>query len=264
MHEDIIRQRFEIWVTDGNLKCPSIERHKDGGYKLMQTYSYWQAWQAAYASIEEQPAAPDKAMMEKMEAIVIEAMKDAWNDICADTDCHPLDIKQHGRRQLGFTPDHWARFTAEMVAHKLAQHGHLTPAPTGERAEALALFDERYTGDGKEEFFSGGPDGQMLAVSYYAFPKDEEQLIRRALSQPVHCTEQPAAPDSGEELVRSVRNLLGALSTCQKQNTPEWMEYITDEANKVCEEAGIDQRIIVNKRGNLGIETAALSKKRGG
>ena len=60
--------------------------------------------------------------------------------------------------------------------------------PTGERAEALALFDERYTGDGKEEFFSGGPDGQMLAVSYYAFPKDEEQLIRRALSQPVHCT----------------------------------------------------------------------------
>jgi hypothetical protein len=39
-----------------------------------------------------------------IEQIVEAAMLDAWNDICADTGCHPLDIEQLGQRRLEFTP----------------------------------------------------------------------------------------------------------------------------------------------------------------
>jgi hypothetical protein len=51
--------------------------------------------------------------------IVSECMEDAWNEICADTDCHPLDIKQMGRRRLEFSPQHWARLTGMRVAAAL-------------------------------------------------------------------------------------------------------------------------------------------------
>lgn len=48
--------------------------------------------------------------------IAAEAMSDAWNEICADTECHPTDITQLGRRQLGFVPHHWARLTGLRIA----------------------------------------------------------------------------------------------------------------------------------------------------
>lgn len=54
------------------------------------------------------------------------AMQDAWNDICTDTGCHPLDI-EHGRaKYLTFTPRHWAaavarRLFANYVAASLAK-----------------------------------------------------------------------------------------------------------------------------------------------
>lgn len=40
------------------------------------------------------------------------AMEEAWDEICADTHCHPLDIEQLGRKRLTFSPGHWARLTA--------------------------------------------------------------------------------------------------------------------------------------------------------
>jgi hypothetical protein len=40
-----------------------------------------------------------------------DAMQEAWDDICADTNCHPLDIRREGRK-LYFHPSHWAEFTA--------------------------------------------------------------------------------------------------------------------------------------------------------
>jgi hypothetical protein len=43
--------------------------------------------------------------------MVAEAMHEAWNEICSDTGCHPLDIERHGK-ELFFHPLHWSRFTA--------------------------------------------------------------------------------------------------------------------------------------------------------
>jgi hypothetical protein len=46
---------------------------------------------------------------------VDEAMQDAWNDICTDTGCHPLDI-EHGRgKHLTFKPSHWANQVAKRL-----------------------------------------------------------------------------------------------------------------------------------------------------
>jgi len=53
-----------------------------------------------------------------------QAMLDCWNTICADTDCHPLDIKRQGRK-LYFSPDHWADMIAAELASRLSSHASL-------------------------------------------------------------------------------------------------------------------------------------------
>lgn len=75
---------------------------------------------AAPASASPAPH-PDKAGNERegIEAIITAAMLDAWNTICSDTDCHPLDIEQLGRRRLGFHTAHWSRQTAARSAEAI-------------------------------------------------------------------------------------------------------------------------------------------------
>lgn len=50
-----------------------------------------------------------------------QAMLDCWNSICADTDCHPLDIKHQGKK-LFFMPDHWADMVAWELSCRLSHH----------------------------------------------------------------------------------------------------------------------------------------------
>ncbi|WP_197975624.1 DUF551 domain-containing protein [Rhizobium sp. CFBP 8762] len=51
--------------------------------------------------------------------IVRSAMLNAWNEICDDTEHHPLDITQQGRRRLSFHPAHWADLTAMRIRDQL-------------------------------------------------------------------------------------------------------------------------------------------------
>lgn len=44
-----------------------------------------------------------------------EAMQDAWNDICTDTGCHPLDIEHGKGKHLTFSPNHWANQIAKRL-----------------------------------------------------------------------------------------------------------------------------------------------------
>lgn len=67
--------------------------------------------------------------------IVGEAMEDAWNDICSDTQNHPLDIEQNFEGQkghLGFSRNHWARITGDRVADALLS---AAPSPSPQRQE---------------------------------------------------------------------------------------------------------------------------------
>ncbi len=58
------------------------------------------------------PSPRAQALTEKL---VKQAMHEAWNDICYDTGCHPLDIHRVKRGELMFIPDHWASATYERL-----------------------------------------------------------------------------------------------------------------------------------------------------
>jgi hypothetical protein len=85
-----------------------------------------------------------------IEVIVTEAMQDRWNDICADTGCHPLDIKQAGKGRLEFHIGHWARQVGKQVALALTRPAS---APQAARyvyqcwnPECDAIWDENPNG----------------------------------------------------------------------------------------------------------------------
>lgn len=61
---------------------------------------------------------PEPVITEEM---VAAAMREAWDEICSDTGCHPLDIEQLGRKRLQFTANHWARFTAMYLTAALKE-----------------------------------------------------------------------------------------------------------------------------------------------
>lgn len=72
--------------------------------------------------------------------LVKNAMLVVWDDICADSHCHPLDIEQNfeGRPgHLGFKPAHWAQRTGEMVAEQIKRF-HETSRK--ERAKKIGRF----------------------------------------------------------------------------------------------------------------------------
>jgi len=49
-----------------------------------------------------------------LEKQVGEAMQKAWDEICSDTGCHPLDITHQGRK-LFFQPAHWVALVAKYL-----------------------------------------------------------------------------------------------------------------------------------------------------
>lgn len=46
---------------------------------------------------------------------VREAMQDAWNNICQDTGCHPLDLTESPAGHIYFSPKHWADAVARIL-----------------------------------------------------------------------------------------------------------------------------------------------------
>jgi len=81
-------------------------------------------------------------------AAIDEAMQDAWNDICSDTGCHPLDI-EHGRgKHLTFKPSHWANQIAKRLfvgalkrRLEILPTSLTHPAPAAQQNEPEAPFE---------------------------------------------------------------------------------------------------------------------------
>ena len=72
--------------------------------------------------------------------LVKNAMLTAWNEICSDTSCHPLDMEQdfEGRKgHLGFVPRHWSQMVGNMVAHQIK---NFVIATHKERAKQIGQF----------------------------------------------------------------------------------------------------------------------------
>ena len=48
-------------------------------------------------------------------------MRVAWDEICADTNCHPQDIIQHGRKILSFKQGHWSLLAGKIVGAQVVK-----------------------------------------------------------------------------------------------------------------------------------------------
>jgi hypothetical protein len=75
---------------------------------------------------------------------VDDAMQDAWNDICADTGCHPLDIERNGRN-LTFEPRHWASAVARRLV--AAAPGYIVGDGSGTRFRVWGEMGPDWTTD---------------------------------------------------------------------------------------------------------------------
>lgn len=62
--------------------------------------------------------------------------------------------------------------------------------------------------------------------------------------------------DDNERLKKAASNYASAVSTCQLQNTPEWMEYIVENSNQFLEIFSVKGRLFINRHGNISVEAA--------
>jgi aminoglycoside N3'-acetyltransferase len=74
-----LRERFEAWYSDGG-KWPRAIECNGGAYKLAQTQSAWEAWQAAEASREKE-IAELKAALERITKIENQYVGSDWEEI---------------------------------------------------------------------------------------------------------------------------------------------------------------------------------------
>lgn len=72
-----------------------------------------------------------------VEAFVREEMRDGWDEICSDTNCHPDDIEQLGRRRLGYRDRHWTSWVAQRVAIRVMEAIRSADAQGGVGREAV-------------------------------------------------------------------------------------------------------------------------------
>jgi hypothetical protein len=88
-----------------------------------------------HPSTKDNPMTPRDETVEVTQADLIErlgkAMREAWDEICSDTGCHPLDIYRVTGK-LFFRPNHWVRLTALHLAS--------APQPLGEVERLLGGY----------------------------------------------------------------------------------------------------------------------------
>lgn len=138
------------------------------------------------------------------EAMVEQAMREEWDEICSDTGCHPLDITRQGRK-LFFSPSHWAA----AVAKRLAALSPL-PAPEAgeadeeaERAESMEAFHKEVMGWlAKRDLVEPNDDEWR---GFTAVIEEHEQEIEACATRMALST--PAAPELAVKAVRDALEL---------------------------------------------------------
>ncbi|KKW92642.1 hypothetical protein [Sphingobium chungbukense] len=80
-----------------------------------------------------------------IERIIKEQMREWWDEICADTGCHPLDFERRGKA-LWYDERHWTQAVAKYAAQKIAA---LSSPSEGRLREAASIIEQfvKYLGD---------------------------------------------------------------------------------------------------------------------
>lgn len=94
--------------------------------------------------------------------IIKNAMLVAWNEICGDTHCHPLDIEHGKGKYLTFTPRHWAKLAGDIAAIDIANLFSIPPedflVPPTKEQQAYLDHLERTSPSPDPSTMVGGPN----------------------------------------------------------------------------------------------------------
>jgi hypothetical protein len=141
--------------------------------------------------------------------------------------------------------------------------GYAHHNPVGSNAEYISIAEEALSTPSPTQDYK--EHGEEVKAHYNAVVKkiDEAETLEEVLAIDV-----TKPTDPRDEEIKRLKELfqafLSVIATCNQINTPEWMEYLAEHANEFCDEIGIDERLCVNKRGNIGfVERYALGQTEG-
>lgn len=201
---------------DAALKAARRLGEVDGAVAMTRTYApsrykLDEELNVARADLLSHVAAKDAALTAKAERIarlefalslvhdlteeaVGAAMLNAWNEICSDTGCHPLDIERRGGK-LYFSPRHWARFTsrellasAKMDERLTAQAAAISELVKGLRnaQRALQPLDTQiYNDNGDLTVASKSLTSDEVIAGYFAYYKARALIAKHGGAYPV-------------------------------------------------------------------------------
>jgi hypothetical protein len=137
---------------------------------------------------------PEGSRELELRELVGEAMQDAWNEICDDTGCHPLDITRNGKL-LYFSRNHWADLVALRLQESLSR-----PDREVERAIFSELPDDvqdHVISSLQESWAIGNPAPEYAAaMAELAFNALHEKGLIALSSSPVADKEVERANDA--------------------------------------------------------------------
>jgi hypothetical protein len=94
--------------------------------------------------------------------LVKNAMLTVWNEICADTGNHPLDIEHGKGKFLTFTPRHWAQMAGDMVQVQIEKL--LAPTPPTSSGDKLTIAELETILASDDQRIHINPDGSLITV----------------------------------------------------------------------------------------------------
>ncbi len=201
--KEIIREFFASGESEINhsyhADCPAAVSRADAIAarksieNMTRSFTDMKPWQEICKRLLDDVIGDDPVMVDEVNppaAVDVDALiKSLWaeQDRLRDTD-KPYYRDRYEHYKVGI----------EWCVEVLADRGHLTPAPTGERAEAFTLADFEFLKklDTAIKYINTNPDSgperltalETIFEAANRYAKQGHASVNSALSQPVHCT----------------------------------------------------------------------------
>lgn len=181
------------------------------------------------AALRAVPSQGDAGLLGLSAKAVGAAMLDAWNEICADTDCHPLDIAHQGKK-LFFVPGHWAALVARFlfarsITTSLASQGDAgAREPIGYILEKAGINNGHYFVN-PAEYAHVEERFRHIYQPVYASPSDAGALREAqdaAWKYLQECGRQARRADAAEAIATTLREALEAAKAELRQHDADY------------------------------------------
>lgn len=172
---------------------------------MTRSFTDMKPWQEICKRLLDDVIGDDPVMVDEVNppaAVDVEALKlEIYRNHMRSIGWTNAEIIEHERlngEDADYGYNTGCKMSVDAAIDYLAQHGHLTPAPTGERAEAFTLadFDFLKKLDTAIKYINTNPDADQERIAALEtifeaanrYAKQGHASVNSALSQPVHCT----------------------------------------------------------------------------